>query len=183
MGGKPAYVYYVSPTQINVQAPDIGAGTVNVTVTNTNGTSNSVSATADAFAPAFFTAGPNAIATHTDGTLVAPPGAFPNSSPAKRGEVIVLWGTGFGPVTPALPPGQTSASANGGAVSYVTVAPVITIGGVPATVAVAGLNPNALGLYQIAITVPSSAPAGEQPVVASAGGKSSPATGVNLSIE
>src|SRR4051794_21737254 len=120
LGGKPAYVYYVSPTQINVQAPDIGTGTVSVSVTNANGASNTMTATADAFAPAFFTTGKYAIATHTDGTLVAPAGAYPGSTPAKRGETVILWGTGFGPVSPAVPPGQTSSTANGNTVSYVT---------------------------------------------------------------
>jgi uncharacterized protein (TIGR03437 family) len=183
MGGKPAYVYYISPTQINVQAPDVGTGTISVTVTNSNGTSNAMSATADSFAPAFFTTGKYAIATHTDGTLVAPAGLYPGSSPAKRGETVVLWGTGFGPVTPAVPPGQTSSAANGSTVSYVSSAPSITIGGVAATVVTAGLNPSALGLYQMAVTVPASAPSGDQAIVASAGGKSSPATGVNFTVE
>ena len=34
IGGQPAYVRFVSAGQINVVAPNIGAGSVNVTVTN-----------------------------------------------------------------------------------------------------------------------------------------------------
>ncbi|HEY2018994.1 MAG TPA: choice-of-anchor V domain-containing protein, partial [Bryobacteraceae bacterium] len=111
IGGKPAYVYFVSPTQINVQAPDVGTGTVAVTVTNSQGTSNSVSVTADSFSPGFFAAGTYAIATHADGTLVAPAGTFPGSKPAAKGETVTLWGTGFGPVSPSVPAGLTSAQA------------------------------------------------------------------------
>ena len=38
MDGKPGYLWYVSPTQINLQAPDDTAtGTVNVVVTNSQG--------------------------------------------------------------------------------------------------------------------------------------------------
>ena len=183
MAGKPAYVYYISPSQINVQAPDTGTGSIAVTVTNSSGTGNSVTAVADNFAPAFFTSGKYAIATHADGTLVAPAGTFPGSAPAAAGETVVLWGTGFGPVTPAVPSGSTSSSVNGNTVSYATDPPSILIGGVPATVVAAGLNPSALGLYQIAVTIPASAPSGDQLIVATAGGKSSPIAGVFFTVQ
>jgi uncharacterized protein (TIGR03437 family) len=183
MGGKPAFVYYVSPTQINVQAPDFGTGQVAVTVTNSSGSSNSVSVTADNFAPAFFRAGSYAIATHLDGTLVAPAGMFPNSFPAAKGETVVLWGTGFGPVSPTVLPGQTSAQAIGSNVAYAANPPSISIGDVPLTVVAAGLNPSALGLYQISVTVPPAAVSGDQTIVANAGGKSSPASGVLFSVK
>ena len=183
MGGKAAYVYYISPTQINVQAPDFGTGSVGVTVTNSAGTSNTVNVTATSFAPAFFQAGSYAIATHLDGTLVAPAGMFTGSSPAARGETVVLWGTGFGPVSPTVAAGETSAQALGPAVASVATPPAITIGGVPATVVAGALNPSAVGLYQIAVTVPDTAPSGDQTIVASADGISSPAGGVLFSVQ
>ena len=39
VGGKPAYVYFVSASQINVLAPDAGTGSMSVTVSNGGGTS------------------------------------------------------------------------------------------------------------------------------------------------
>ena len=64
VGGKPAYVYFISPGQINVQAPDVGAGPVPVTVTTPSGTSAAVTATVVAQAPAFFLwPGSQAVAT------------------------------------------------------------------------------------------------------------------------
>ena len=45
VGSKPAYVYFISPSQINVQAPDVGTGPVPVTVTTAGGTSVAVTAT------------------------------------------------------------------------------------------------------------------------------------------
>jgi uncharacterized protein (TIGR03437 family) len=183
IGGKPAYIYYLSPTQINVQAPDVDAGTVDVTVTNSNGTSNTISATADIFAPAFFQAGSYAIATHQDGTLVAPASAFPGASPAARGETVVLWGTGFGAVSPSVPAGKTAAQALGGTVAYVATPPNIAIGGVAATVVGAALNPSALGLYQIAVTVPNGAASGDQAIIADSSGKTSLANGVLFSVK
>jgi uncharacterized protein (TIGR03437 family) len=183
IGGKPAYIYYLSPTQINVQAPDVNAGTTDVTVINSNGASNTVSATADSFAPAFFQAGTYAIATHQDGTLVAPASVFPGASPAARGETVVLWGTGFGADSPSVPAGKTAAQALGGTVAYVAAPPSITIGGVAATVVGAALNPSALGLYQIAVTVPNGAVSGDQAIVASSGGQTSLASGVLFSVQ
>ena len=175
IGGKAAFVYYISPTQINVQAPDINAGDVAVTVTNVNGTSNSVTVTAADFAPGFFQAGQYAIATHQNGTLVAPASVIAGATPAARGETVILWGTGFGPVSPSVPAGQTSSQAIGSALAYANAPPNITIGGVTATTVGAALNPSALGLYQIAVTVPGGAQSGDQPIVANSAGKTSPA--------
>jgi uncharacterized protein (TIGR03437 family) len=175
IGGKAAYVYYISPTQINVQAPDIAAGDLPVTVTNSSGTSNSMTATASDFAPGFFQTGQYAIATHQDGTLVAPGSVIPGATPAARGETVILWGTGFGPVSPGVPAGQTSAQVVGASLAYCTAPPNITIGGVTATVVGATLNPSALGLYQIAVTVPNGAQSGDQAIQANSNGKMSPA--------
>jgi uncharacterized protein (TIGR03437 family) len=182
-GGKPAYVYYISPTQINIQAPDVPTGDAAVTVTNSSGTSAAVNATVRDYAPAFFLSGQYAIATHQDGTLVAPAGAIGNSTPAARGETVILWGTGFGSTTPAVAPGKTSAQALGATTAYVALAPSITIGGVTATVVGAALNPNALGLYQIAVTVPNGASSGDQLLVANSQGTTSPASGVLFAVQ
>jgi uncharacterized protein (TIGR03437 family) len=183
-GGKPAYVYYISPTQINVQAPDESGGQVDVTVTNAAGTSSAATVTVSDYAPAFFQSGAYAIATHQDGTLVAPAGLIGNSTPAARGETVILWGTGFGPVSPPVPAGETSSQALGpSTIAYSTVPPAITIGGVAATVVAAGLNPSALGLYQIAVTVPSGAASGAQTLVANVGGATSPPNGVLFSVQ
>jgi uncharacterized protein (TIGR03437 family) len=53
-GGNDAYIYYVSPTQINFIVPDVRTGTQQVTVKNSAGASQTVSVTVDNFAPAFF---------------------------------------------------------------------------------------------------------------------------------
>jgi uncharacterized protein (TIGR03437 family) len=184
IGGKPAYVYYISPTQINVLAPDVPAGATSVTVTNASGTSSAVTATVADYSPGLFLTGKYAIATHQDGTLVAPAGLYGNSSPAAAGETVILWGTGFGPVSPAVPSGQTSTQALGGStIAYASLPPSIMIGGVPATVVAAALNPSALGLYQIAVTIPKAAASGDQTLVASVGGTTSPTSGVLLTIQ
>jgi uncharacterized protein (TIGR03437 family) len=55
INGKATYVYYISPTQINVQAPtDTTIGPVDVVVTNNGNVSQSATAQLQAVAPAFF---------------------------------------------------------------------------------------------------------------------------------
>jgi uncharacterized protein (TIGR03437 family) len=173
IGGKPAYVYYISPTQINVQAPAVPSGTADVIVTSGSSTSNTAQATVADFSPAFFVSGGYAIATHADGTLVT------STAPAAKGETVTLWGTGFGATTPSVAPGQTL----GDAIAYVLSPPGVKIGGVSASVYGTALNPSALGLYQVVVTVPTLALSGDQTVVASVGGQSSPSSGVLLSVE
>jgi uncharacterized protein (TIGR03437 family) len=183
IGGKAAYIYYISPTQVNVIAPDVTPGNVAVTLTNSSGTSNSVPAAVSDFAPGFFLNSKYAIATHQDGSLVAPSGFYGNSFPAAAGETVTLWGTGFGPVSPAVPAGKTPTDALGNTIAYASLPPNITIGGVQATVVGAALNPSALGLYEINITIPKGAPSGDQAIVATAGNSTTPTSGIMLTVQ
>jgi len=55
VNGKAAYVYYISPGQINVQAPsDAATGAVSVVVTNNGTVSAQATAQLQTFAPACF---------------------------------------------------------------------------------------------------------------------------------
>jgi uncharacterized protein (TIGR03118 family) len=154
---KPAYVYYVSPSLIDVIAPpDSTAGPVAVVVTNSGAASASVKAQLQAAAPAFFAIGKYAIATHANGTLVGPANVLPGATPAAPGEVIVVYGTGFGPTTPAVDGLVATASAN------IANSPAVTIGGATATVQYAGLS--GPGLDQVNVAVPA-LPAGSNGAV------------------
>ena len=175
MGGKPAYVYFISPGQLNVLAPDVPAGPISVTVTTAAGASTAFSTTASAYGPAFFLwPGSQVVATRQDYTYAAKAGTFAGSTtvPAKPGDVIILWGTGFGPTIPAAPTG-VSVPASGG--FSTASAPTVTINNTPATVYGAALAPGSAGLYQIAIQVPTTLADGDWPIQASIGGVSSPA--------
>jgi uncharacterized protein (TIGR03437 family) len=111
--GKPAYVYYVSPSQIDVIAPaDSSTGPVQVVVTNTGVASTSATASLQTAAPAFFAVGKYAIATHTNGSLVGPSDVLPGATAAVPGEVIVVYGTGFGPTNAAVDGLVATSSAN-----------------------------------------------------------------------
>src|SRR6202035_5634032 len=106
------------------------------TITNSVATSTSYSMTVNALEPGFlaptsFNIGgmQYVVALFTDGvTYVLPTGSIPGvtSRPAKPGDTIILYGVGFGPVTPAIPAGQIAEQSN--AVSGLQM----SIGGVPA---------------------------------------------------
>jgi uncharacterized protein (TIGR03118 family) len=161
--GKPAYVTFISPKQINVLAPpDSTTGSVQVQVTNNGLASAVASVQLAAAAPAFFIYKSNAIAAlHSDNvSIVGDTTLFPGSStPAAPGETIVLFATGCGATNPTYPAGQLITQAY-----PLATPPTVTIAGAPATVTFAGLT--GAGVYQINVTVPASTPAGDQPVVA-----------------
>jgi uncharacterized protein (TIGR03437 family) len=162
INGVAAYVEYISPTQINVLAPDDATvGNVQIQVTTAQQASNSFTTPKQQFAPAFFTI--------DGGAYVAA------AQPATPGEIIVLYGTGFGPANPSVPTAQLVTAPTTLANSV-----QIAIGGVNAVVVYAGLVE--AGLYQFNVTVPASLPAGDASVVATVGGVQSQ-TGVAITIQ
>jgi uncharacterized protein (TIGR03437 family) len=166
INGKPAAVYYVSPNQINVQAPtDDATGSVQVTVTNANGTSDPVTTNLSTYLPGFFLFPRNYVAAvHADGSFVGPPGLF-DAAPttaAKPGESISLFGTGFGPTNPRVAAGEVFKGA-----APLTTAVEVRVGSTNAEVTFAGLS--SAGLYQLNIVVPN-LPDGDHDIVAKVGG-------------
>jgi uncharacterized protein (TIGR03437 family) len=172
VNGKAAFVEYVSPTQINVLAPaDTATGAVAVSVTNAAGTSNNASVTMQAVLPGLSVASNYVRAVrYPDGAVINGTGAaesgYTTSAAVGQGDVIALYGTGFGPTASSVTPGVVFTGA------YATTNTVtVTIGGIAAEVLWAGLvGP---GVYQINVRVPASLGDGNQAVVASVAGLSS----------
>jgi uncharacterized protein (TIGR03437 family) len=172
--GKKAAIAYVSPGQLNVQAPtDTATGSVPVVVTSLNGAATST-ATLQPYSPGLFTVqGTYVAARHnSDGTVVAPAGLLGSSvvsRPAVPGESISIFATGLGPTTPAVPAGQLVSTPE-------PIVPLsqlqVTVGGTPATVQYAGIvGP---GSYQINLIVPAEQD-GNQTIVATIGSVSTQA--------
>jgi len=182
IGTKPAYLSYVSPTQINLIVPDAGTGPTQVTVTTSGGTSAPFAATAVPSGPAFFPWPNNqAVATHQDFSFAAKSGSITGmaTAAAKPGDVIILWGTGFGPTVPSAPTGVEIPAGQ----TYSTgTLPFVTVNGIGATVYGAALAPGFAGLYQVAIQVPPGLADGDWYVQASMGGVQSP-SGVILTVQ
>ncbi len=134
--------------QLSVQAPFSlnGKSTTQVAVTSAAGSSPAVSVPVLGAQPGIFIldAGSDG-AVHADGTIVTA------ANPASRGETVVLYLTGLGPVSNAPQPGQPASLST---LSNALVVPQVTIGGFLATPAFAGLTPGFIGLYQINVAIP-----------------------------
>jgi uncharacterized protein (TIGR03437 family) len=91
------------------------------------------------------------VAQLSDGNYDFPTGAIAgvNSRPAKPGETMVIYGVGFGPVTPDIPAGQIVTETN-----QLSASLVISFGQMPATLLYSGLAPSLVGVYQFNVTVP-----------------------------
>jgi len=174
IGGQPAFVAYVSPGQVNVLAPGNIAtgGSVQLVLSNGNGTSTPVMVNAAALQPGLLAPAGFKIngmqyvfALLTDGNFALPAGAVGNSHPAKPGDVIVMYGLGFGPVTPAIAVGTIETVAN-----KLQNPLQVFFGGVAATVQYDGLAPGFAGLYQFNVVVPAVPDNNAVPVTFNLGG-------------
>ena len=178
MNGENAFVYYISPTQVNVLTPpDLAPGTVQVTVTTGGMSSAAFAVQAQQYSPSFFIfgAGPYVAATHANGSLIGPVSLYPGlSTPAAPGEIVVLYANGFGPVSAPVAAGSDAQSGS------LPVLPVIQIGGAAASVQFAGLVTP--GLFQFNVVVPAMAANGDNTLTAQYNGLTTQA-GVSLTVQ
>ena len=189
INGQKAYLSYVGPNQINMQAPDDNStGKVNVTVTNGNGSSTST-VTLAPLGPSFLELDGKHVAgiiLRTDGSGAYGGGTYDFTGPtgtslgyktvaAKSGDVVELFAVGFGPTNPPVAAGKLfSGAAN-------TTTPLqLTIGATTVTPIFAGLS--GAGLYQINVTIPAGLGTGDQPLVGIVNGVPSQ-TGVVISLQ
>ena len=181
VGGLPAYVYFISPGQLNVLVPQsLRTGNLDVVVTTRAGRSAVFTVNCVAAVPALFRFDPQArryaAAVFGNGAYAGPTGLFGSAlatRPANRGEVVQLFATGLGSV------GSTDGITNEAVVS-ITNRVTATLGGVNARVTFAGRV--GAGQYQINLEVPASAGAGDQALRISISGVQSDA-GVFLAVQ
>lgn len=177
INGTNAYVYYISPTQINVLTPpDLNVGSANLSVTVNGATSAPFQVQSSALSPSFFAyGGAYVLAQHLDGSLIGPSSLYPGvTTPAHEGETVVAYANGLGPVSVPVVGGSLLQSGT------INPLPLVTVGGIPASVLFAGLiSP---GLYQINFVVPSGIKPGENSVTMTLGSTTSP-TGTVLTIQ
>jgi len=173
--GKPAFLYYLSPTQINFVSPDIErTGPVPVVVTNNGTVSETTLVIAQTTSPAaFLWPGGYVVATDPNYQYKIRPGTFAgvNTTAAQAGEVIIFWVTGLGSTNPAIAAG---AEVPGTQIRSVTSPIEVRIAGIPAEIFGAALAPGNASLYQIALRVPPLS-AGDHNVTITAAGNTSPA--------
>jgi uncharacterized protein (TIGR03437 family) len=170
VNGIPAYTYYISPGQLNVLSPDDPTtGPVVVQVKNAAGTSNNYNTSKADVSPAFFLfSSKYPAAVHSNGALVGPISLGASFAPAKPGETILLFGTGFGPTKPALPAELIVTAAE-----PLANTATVTLANENSSVQFAGLSGS--GLDQINVVVPSDLPDGDAPLETKVNGVSIPA--------
>lgn len=177
VNGKPAFIYYISPTQLNILTPpDALSGSVQVQTSVNGAASNTTTVPTASIAPSLFVFdGVHVVGTHLDGTDLGPTSLYPGlTTPAKAGETVIIYGNGFGPTSVPVVSGSETQSGN------LPAFPVVTIGGVQATVGFAGLvSP---GLYQFNVTIPASAASGDAALDVTFGGQQTQ-SGVKLTIQ
>ena len=178
INGKPAFLYYVSPTAIALQAPDDTAtGTVPVVVTTANGTSTST-VTLGAVGPSFSLLGDPK--NHVAGIIIhgatydviGPTGNSLGYATvgAKKGDTVVLFGVGFGPTAPAVKAGAAVATAG---LLPSTSTLTFNIGGVPVKPDYAAVT--SAGLWQFNFnSLPAGLPTGDVPITATINGVTTP---------
>ncbi|MBI3934320.1 MAG: hypothetical protein HY316_06480 [Acidobacteria bacterium] len=171
--GISAPLFFASPSQVNLQVPWELAGEAQATLTAALGEAvgSPLTVSLAPYAPAIFTVGESgqgAILIAGTGSLAATEGSFLGARPARRGEFLSIYGTGLGQVTNQPP---TGAPASSEPLATTTTIPVVTLGGVSAPVSFSGLAPGLVGLYQVNVEVPESAPIGNAiPLVLTIGG-------------
>jgi uncharacterized protein (TIGR03437 family) len=174
----PAPLFYVSETQVNFLVPSKQlTGDARVQVIREGLAGPVITIPLVDAAPALF-AQPNtgyAIATHADNSLITA------ESPAKGGEIIVLYATGLGkavknPATGELPP-YLSEIANLSGLKVSFDGTVVD----PSRIIYAGITPGSAGLYQINLALP--ADIGSGPEIRVAVGSVSTPAGLKLAVK
>ena len=148
IGGLFAYLLYVSPTQINFLIPgELIPGATDLLV-NKQSLGLSVRIKLLDSAPALFASEGQVAATHADGSLISP------DSPARPGEIIVVYGAGLGRTDPSQIDGLIPRSAAG--ILLLDRLRVMLEGQpIPSeNILYAGITPGSAGLYQINLRLP-----------------------------
>jgi len=157
VNGVAAPLYYISPTQLNVQIPyeTPSSGKVTLEVSN-HGQTSSTTIQMSAVAPGIF----------FDGSS----GALIPTATATPGQTVTLYMTGAGAVQPYV---ATGAVPGDGSTPIPAQNTQVTVGGVDAATSYVGVPSWSVGVLQINFTVPLTAAPGPQLVVVSVGGVAS----------
>jgi uncharacterized protein (TIGR03437 family) len=161
VNGKPAFIRYVSPTQVGIITPDDNAsGPVSIQLQSPLGASNvgtinraRVSPTLQTTSQSTFGGKQYVLAQTADFRFfVGSPNIIEGLpfTAVKPGDTVVIYALGCGPTDPSTPAGTIAAQD-----SNMTLPFELRIGGIPAGVVSAVMVGNTIGLYQFVVTIPS----------------------------
>ncbi len=156
--GEPLPLVFVSPAQINGQLPYQASGTVALVLHTPSGTSDGFQVNVLPAAPAVFRSGAAGPYANLPTVLRAANNQLATAAnPIHRGDTIVIYLTGLGQTSPAVPEGVAAPL---DPLARAAVTPQVSLGDVPLPVAYAGLTPTLAGVYQINAQVPHWTPSG-----------------------
>ena len=166
VNGAPVPVYFISPGQVNAQAPSNVSGTMTIQVFRLGLGSNILSVPVAQLQPSIYNYQVNsksyAAALFQDYSLMGDPAIVPGTHKAKPGDIIQLYCAGLGP-----------APSGNAITSPIPITGVgVSIGTTAAQVIAAALV--APGQFQVNFVVPQM-PDGEYPITVSTSDKTSPA--------
>ena len=155
-----APLLYVSPNQLNIQLPqEVGIGPAVLGI-NSNGEVAGFPLTVTASAPGIFVDANGAVLPNA----VVQQGGYGTIYLTGAGEIVNLPLTGRAPAVTTSP----------GSLGKPSLPLSITVGGAPALIQFTGQAPGKFGTVQVNFIVPPSTPLGDQQVVVTVGGVSSP---------
>jgi uncharacterized protein (TIGR03437 family) len=167
INGINAPIYYVTPTQLAVIVPYGAAYTpasgalaiAQIQVVNNNVSSNTTTQFLNLTTPGIFTVKANGLGygaiEHANGQVVTP------SNPAQPGETVAVYASGLGATLPSVTEGtQSPSSPLANTVQTISA----TVDSTEATVTYAGLAPYLAGVYQVNVTIPTTATSGDNVV-------------------
>lgn len=186
VGSQLAPIFHMFPGQLNIQVPSLsGTGNIQIQVLRNCGApdevrSNTETVVLQAAAPEFlFFAhnpdGRNPIAALNATTpgLVGSPDLFAGATvPAKPGDILTLFGTGFGATDPAFVAGELPDR-----IASTVEKARVTVGELELSdqdILYVGVAPFLAGVYQLNIRVPAETPDGDLPVTARVGNATTP---------
>jgi uncharacterized protein (TIGR03437 family) len=160
IGNIDALLFYAGPNQLNVLLPSgLPLKALVPVIVSLNGKTSPVASvqTYDAGPGIFsYTLPMDSVVRGAvlDGnySLISP------SNPVAAGGVIQIYCTGLGATNPSVLDGTPAPQSS---LSYATIQPQVTVGGISAAVSFAGLAPGFAGLYQVNATVPAGVPSGD----------------------
>jgi uncharacterized protein (TIGR03437 family) len=154
IGGISAYMYYVSPGQVNVLIPSLlTPGAVAVELENDSFYGPAIQITLAAAAPALFQLDAmTVLATHGNGPVVT------SALPASPGEIVILWASGLGETAPEAICGflPEMASPLADLADFQVLLNGVAID--PGLILYAGQAPGYAGLFQVNFQLPADCP-------------------------
>lgn len=166
VNGLTAPIFFVSPTQINVQIPfDLDLGEGNLLVTAGPLIRPSAKVRISSAAPGIFLHSTNrAVAQNQDSQLNIP------QSPAAPGSIITVYMTGQGRLTSYVPTGSAALIFP---LSEAALPSSATLGGKPVEIAFLGLTPGLVGVLQANLRIPLELPPGDHTLLVTIDGVTS----------